>query len=299
MELSQKFVRRQLETLQPLLCGCSLELSRRGQEAVGKLMQTVYRKEVDFLPVPLPDIECCWAVPRQAAPDAGPILYLHGGGYVCGDLDYAKGFGSVLAAETGLSVLCPAYRLAPEHPFPSALEDALSCYQYLLHLGKSPHSIVLAGESAGGGLIFSLCLRLRELGLPLPGGLIGISPWTDLTLSGNSYGTNRERDPSMTQKQLDFFTECYGGDPKDPLLSPLWGDLRGMPPSLIFVGGDEIMLSDAKDMFTQLCQAGCESKLIVGESLWHGYVLYGLKERKSDTELLASFAREVALCQRN
>ena len=120
------------------------------------------------------------------------MLYLHGGGYVCGDLEYAKGFGSVLSAVTGAEVLCPAYRRAPEHPFPAGLEDSFSAYQFLL---EQEGPVVLCGESAGGGMIYALCFLAKEKGLPLPAGLIGISPWTDLTASGSSYEETPLHDP--------------------------------------------------------------------------------------------------------
>lgn len=299
MELSQKFVRRQMERLQPLLSACSIETNRKGQDAMGKFMQTLYRHEVEFVPAEVPGLEASWAVPKEAGLEGGVILYLHGGGYTCGDLEYAKGFGAVLAAETGLRVLCPAYRLAPEYPYPAALEDAAACYRLLLDQGLDPKRIVLAGESAGGGLIFCLCLWLKENGLPLPGGLIGISPWTDLTSSGASFETNRERDPSMTRDQLQFFAKCYTGAPEDPLASPLFGDLSGLPRSLLFVGGDEVMLSDAEGLHEKLLAAGCESRLIVGPELWHAYILYSLKERRCDMEEIVAFARGVVLCPEN
>lgn len=299
MEFSQKFVRRQLEWLRPLLSACSIETNRKGQDAVGKLMQTLYRHEVEFTPVEGLGFEASWAVPKENLTEGGVILYLHGGGYTCGDQEYAKGFGAVLAAETGLRVLCPAYRLAPEHPYPAALEDGAACYQLLLDQGIDPRRIVLAGESAGGGLIFCLCLLLKEKGLPLPGGLIGISPWTDLTSSGRSFETNRERDPSMTREQLQFFAQSYTEDPTDPLVSPLFGDLSGLPRSLLFVGGDEVMLSDAEDLYEKLRAAGCDSRLIVGPELWHAYILYSLKERRCDMEEIVAFARGVVLCPEN
>ena len=299
MELSQKFVRRQLEWLRPLLSACSIETNRKGQDAVGKLMQAAHRNEVEFVRPEGLDLEASWAVPKEKVLEGGVILYLHGGGYTCGDLEYAKGFGAVLAAETGLRVLCPAYRLAPEHPYPGALEDAAACYRYLLAEGIDPKRIVLAGESAGGGLIFCLCLWLKENGLPLPGGLIGISPWTDLTSSGKSFETNKERDPSMTREQLQFFARSYTKEPEKPLASPLFGDLSGLPRSLLFVGGDEVMLSDTEDLHDRLQKAGCDSQMVVGPELWHAYILYGLKERRCDMEAIVAFARGVVLCPEN
>ena len=293
MELSQKFVRRQLEWLKPMLSACSLDVNRKGQDALGRFMQAVHGREVTHTPVPMEGFEAAWACPRENVDDRGVILYLHGGGYTCGDLEYAKGFGSVLAAETGLKVLCPAYRLAPETPFPGALEDAAACYRLLLTEGWDPKRILLAGESAGGGLIFCLCLWLHRQNLPLPGGLIGISPWTDLTASGPSYEENKDRDPSMTKYQLQFFAKCYTDHPENTLCSPLFGDLAGFPPSLLFVGGDEIMRSDTELLHAALEKAGCSSRLVVGPALWHAYLLYCLKERRCDMDAIVAFCREV------
>ena len=149
--------------------------------------------------------------------------------------------------------------------------------------------MVLCGESAGGGMIYALCFLAKEKGLPLPAGLIGISPWTDLTASGSSYEENRERDPSMTRERLDLFASCYTECRDNPLVSPLFGDLTGFPPSLLFVGGDEIMLDDSRRLHEKLLSCGCASTLEIAPELWHAYVLYCLKERRTDLDRIAAF----------
>ena len=170
----------------------------------------------------------------------------------------------------------------------------LEAYQYLLKKGYAGHQILLCGESAGGGLIYALCLKLKELGLPLPCGLIGISPWTDLTSSGKSYEENREVDPSMSPELLQFYAKCYTDDPADPLCSPLFGDLTGFPPSLLFVGGDEVMLDDTRMLHQKLVKSGCRSKLIVAPERWHAYVLYCLSENMpQDFETINRFMDKV------
>lgn len=285
VELSQKRMRKQLERMKPLITGCSMELARKGQDALGALLSRSYHKEVRVEEVCFPGFPACRIVPRDQSP-VGRMLYLHGGGYVCGDLEYAKGFGSVLSAVTGAEVLCPAYRLAPEHPFPAGLEDSFSAYQFLL---EQEGPVVLCGESAGGGMIYALCFLAKEKGLPLPAGLIGISPWTDLTASGSSYEENRERDPSMTRERLDLFASCYTECRDNPLVSPLFGDLTGFPPSLLFVGGDEIMLDDSRRLHEKLLSCGCASTLEIAPELWHAYVLYCLKERRTDLDRIAAF----------
>ena len=286
MSLSAKTVRSQIQMLRPLLRSCSLETIRRGQNKIGELMETRYRGQVLVKDHIFEQFGGAWVIPKDERRQ-GVILYLHGGGYTCGDLEYAKGFGATLAVQCGVRVFCTAYRLAPEHRFPAALEDALESYRYLLAKGYS--RITLCGESAGGGLCYALCLKLKEMALPMPCGIVAISPWTDLTASGESYESNRDADPSMTAEQLDFFARSYTDDRTDPLVSPLFGDLTALPPSLIFTGGDEIMRSDAELMHGCLLDAGCRSRLVVTPERWHAYILYGLEEDRKDLEIINEF----------
>ena len=293
MELHAKRVRAQLNLFKPVMTSCSLEASRKGQDKLGELMTALHRSEIMTKNHDFQHFQGAWIMPQDQRRD-GVVLYLHGGGYTCGSLEYAKGFSSVLAAECGVRVFCAAYRLAPEHRYPAAVEDALEAYQYLLKKGYAGHQILLCGESAGGGLIYALCLKLKELGLPLPCGLIGISPWTDLTGSGKSYEENREVDPSMSPELLQFYAKCYTDDPADPLCSPLFGDLTGFPPSLLFVGGDEVMLDDTRMLHQKLVKSGCRSKLIVAPERWHAYVLYCLSENMpQDFETINRFMDKV------
>ena len=293
MELHAKRVRAQLNLFKPVMTSCSLEASRKGQDKLGELMTALHRSEIMTKNHDFQHFQGAWIMPQDQR-RGGVVLYLHGGGYTCGSLEYAKGFSSVLAAECGVRVFCAAYRLAPEHRYPAAVEDALEAYQYLLKKGYAGHQILLCGESAGGGLIYALCLKLKELGLPLPCGLIGISPWTDLTGSGKSYEENREVDPSMSPELLQFYAKCYTDDPANPLCSPLFGDLTGFPPSLLFVGGDEVMLDDTRMLHQKLVKSGCRSKLIVAPERWHAYVLYCLSENMpQDFETINRFIDKV------
>lgn len=203
MALTAKTIRKQLAIFQPLVAGLSLKTIRKGQNAIGELMERKYRSQVILREHAFDRFNAAWIIPKDERRE-GVILYLHGGGYTCGGLEYASGFGSMLAVQTGARTFCAAYRLAPENRFPAALEDALEAYRYLLDKGYTAGRITLCGESAGGGLCYALCLKLMEAALPLPGGIIAISPWTDLTASGESYSLNRERDPSMSAELLDF-----------------------------------------------------------------------------------------------
>ena len=288
MAMSAKSVRSQISKMMPLLKSCSLETIRKGQNAIGTLMEAKHRRQVVVKEHPFTRFSGAWVVPEDERRQ-GVILYIHGGGFTCGDLEYAKGFSATLAVQCGVRVFCVGYRLAPEHPFPAALEDTLEAYQYLLSKGYPPERISLCGESAGGGLCYSLCLKLKEAQLPLPGSIVAISPWTDLTLSCETYEKNKKIDPSMSVELLDFFADCYAEDRKDPLVSPYFGDLTGMPPSLIFSGGDEIMLGDAQQLARKLLDSGCEAKLTIRPERWHAYLIYALEEDSEDFKTLNAF----------
>ncbi len=292
MALSAKTVRAQLALATPLLHKCSLETCRRHQDKLGELMEAVHRKKVIIKDHPFELFPGSWVIPKDERRQ-GVILYLHGGGYTCGNLDYAKGFSSTLAVRCGARVFCVGYRLAPESPYPAALDDALTAYRYLLDKGYDPNRITLCGESAGGGLCYCLCLKLKQLELPLPGGIAAISPWTDLTASGPSYETNVENDPSMTKEVLGYYADCYTKDRSDPLVSPLFGDLEGLPPSLLFVGGDEIMLSDTELLHEKLLASRCKSQLVVTPERWHVYLLYPLRENEQDFTTINQFLDRV------
>ena len=292
MPLSAKTTRAQLSILKPLLGSASLKTIRKCQNKIGELMEFRQMGQIIVREHDFSRFKGAWVIPKDERRQ-GVILYLHGGGFTCGDLEYSIGVATLLAVQTGTRVFCCAYRLAPEHPYPAAPDDVLEAYRYLLDKGYDASHITLCGESAGGGLCYTLCLRLRELGLPLPCGIIAISPWTDLTASGESYTTNRDTDPSMTEELLNFFADSYTKDRDDPMVSPLLADLTGMPPSLIFVGGDEIMRSDAEEMHKRLISIGCKSQLVVAPQRWHAYILYGLKEDQKDLSLLNRFLNQV------
>lgn len=281
MRLSAKAVRNQISRFQPLLRSCSLDTIRKGQNLMGELMEAKHRNKVLVHEHPFGHFDAAWMIPRDERRQ-GVILYLHGGGYIYGGLEYAKGFGSTLAVQCGVRVFCAAYRLAPEHPYPAALDDALEAYEYLLSKGYDSRHITLCGESAGGGLCYALCLKLKERNMPQPASVLAISPWVDLTCNGASYETNREIDPSLTAELVDYFAKCYTEDRSNPFVSPLLGDLAQLPPSLIFAGSDEILLSDSEQMHQNLLLAGCKSNLIVTPDRWHAYLLYGLEEDSGD-----------------
>ncbi|MBQ7968249.1 MAG: alpha/beta hydrolase fold domain-containing protein [Clostridia bacterium] len=288
MVFSAKTLKNQLALFKPLLNSCSLKTMRKGQNKIGELMASKHKDRIIEKEHSFDNFKGAWIIPKDERRH-GVILYLHGGGYTCGDLEYAKGFAATLAVETGTRVFCSAYRLAPEYPFPAALDDAFQSYKYLLEKGYKPSDVTLCGESAGGGLCYSLCLRLKQEQIDLPCSIISISPWTDLTMSGKTMETNKDKDPTMTKEMLEFFSDSYTTDKRNVFVSPIFSDLSDMPSSLIFVGEEEVLLDDARILHTKLLSKKCHSKLIIKPDRWHGYLLFGLEEDRKDFELIGRF----------
>ena len=201
------------------------------------------------------------------------ILQLHGGGYMVAVRNaYYVFAGLYNEVSKGCNVLTPDYRVAPEHPYPAALEDALASYQWLLDKGYYGEQIIVAGDSAGGGLAMALCMYLKDHHMPMPGGVIAMSPWTDLTASGESYTTNYEKDPLFgNTKESLIYVNDYAGDhdKMDCYISQLFGDFRGFPPMLIQVGSLEMLLSDSVSVAAKARQQGIRVRLSIYEGMFH------------------------------
>lgn len=201
------------------------------------------------------------------------ILQLHGGGYVGGMHNAYRMFAGLYSeVSRGMSVLTVDYRVAPEHPYPAALMDAYSAYCWLLSQGWFSDQIILAGDSAGGGLVMALCHYLKDMGKQLPSGIVAMSPWTDLTASGESYDTNYEKDPLFgnTRDSLIYNKEYVGqNDPMNAYISPLFGDFREFPPMLIQVGSYEMLLSDSVSVAAKARQQGVKVRLSVYDGMFH------------------------------
>ena len=312
MKKKNTLIRSQLQLLKPFIHNCSLTTVRKWQDKVGDLMLDIYKNYVDTEEIKVGEINCAMITPRDEI-SAGVILYLHGGGFTAGNLSYAKGFASVLASKCGIKVFCVEYRLAPEYVFPTAVDDSLEAYGYLLSNGFDPSQIIVCGESSGGALCYALCHKLRDKGRTLPAGIVAISPWTDLTLSAKSYELNAKKDPALEKERLKYFADCYvygatrerkkiyakeNHDAEDdfriksdPKVSVLYASQEKMPPSLIFVGGDEILLDDSLRMHEKLIEAGSESTIQVTPDMWHAYPLYCIKDYESDFHKISAFIK--------
>ncbi|MGI9309187.1 MAG: alpha/beta hydrolase [Gammaproteobacteria bacterium] len=216
-----------------------------------------------------------WAIP-EGAREGRALLYFPGGGFMIGSpLTTHKDMIWRLAQAANCRVLALDYRLAPRYPFPAALEDAVKAYQWLLGQGYRSENLVIAGDSAGGNLVFGAALKLRAAGLSLPAALVALSPWTDLTVSGESTLYNADKDLILPgRKDLLKGAHVYlnGADGADPLASPLFGKFDGFPPTLIQVGSEEVLLDDSRRLSEKLAAAGVNVQLDVWEKMphvWH------------------------------
>jgi acetyl esterase/lipase len=204
------------------------------------------------------------------------LIYLHGGGYTIGSPLAYREFATQLARTAGTALFAPDYRLAPEHPHPAALDDALAVYRGLLDQGREASSIVVAGDSAGGGLTLALLVAIRDAGLPLPARAVLFSPWLDLTMSGASVASKAEADPSLDEAGLSSAAAHYlGGLPAGtPGASPLFAELAGLPPLLIETGEAEILLSDSTRLAERAAEAGVDTSLHVWPGMPHVWGLF-------------------------
>lgn len=224
------------------------------------------------------------------------ILYLHGGGYIMGWPGLYRDLTWRLAALCRARVLCIDYRLAPEHPFPAALDDAVTAYRWLLAQGADPRRMTLMGDSSGGGLVFATMLRLRDEGVALPAAAVVVSPWTDLALTGESLQLNADIDPMIPVELAPAVVDlCLAGaDPRNPYASPLYGDPTGLPPTLILVGGDEVLRDDAVRMADKMRAAGCHVELEVWPHMWHVWhmLMRVMPEAKAAITRIATFMQD-------
>lgn len=269
-----------------------LERQRRSQEVLGRLAAPMAGME--YTEFALRNMACAWTRLRAPHGRRHAILYCHGGGYTSGNLGYARVLASKLAHVTGYDVLSFEYRLAPEHPYPAAVEDALQAWDHLMLLGYGAQDIILAGDSAGGNLALVLCLRLRGAGRRLPGGLVLFSPWTDMTMSGPSYGERAAIDPMLTANYIDAVRRAYapGEDFSHPELSPLFGDLSGFPRTLVQVGDHEILFSDAQRLAEALRRQNVPAQLEVSEGMWHVFQMFPSKKAAAALQSVARFLLE-------
>ena len=253
-EMSLETARRRLPLLEPLVPGPSKGTRTEALDAGG----------VSAVRITVPQ-----------ARENTCVLHFHGGGYVIGSAALYRDFTWRIGAAARSSVLYFDYRLAPEHPFPAALNDAMTVYRWVAKR-IDPKRLAFIGDSAGGGLALGTLYRLRDEGLPLPAAAVAISPWTDLALTGPSLQSNAAADPMMEVTHLPATADRYlaGANARHPYASPLYGDASGLPPILLQVGSDEILRDDAVRMAERLKAAGCDAEIEVWPRMPHAWHLY-------------------------
>lgn len=270
-----------------------IEKHRHSQDQVGALLGT--GKDILIREVKIQDMDGEWVSVDRAHMKKYVILYCHGGGYSTGSSIYARTLTTKLAASTSMDVLSFDYRLAPEHPYPAALEDAMKAWDYLMLLGYGARDVIVAGDSAGGNMALSLVLKLKKQDRLLPRGLVLMSPWTDLTSSGKTHLTRAEVDPVLNEEYLKSMIENYASGKvlEDPLISPLFGDFEGFPPTYIQVGDNEVLLSDATMLHKKMIQANVSAKLDVFKGMWHVFQMSPIKTAHEAMEKNAEFIFDI------
>jgi acetyl esterase/lipase len=269
-----------------------VEVRRRRMDRVVGTVRVSRGTRVE--PVMAGPVPAEWIVPPGVETDT-VLLYLHGGGYAAGSFVTHRVVAEKVAQLARVRALLPAYRLAPEHRFPAAVDDAMAVYRWLIQeYDADPARVVVAGDSAGGGLTIVLAVSARDAGWPLPAALACVSPWTDLAGTGESMRTKAGKDPCFTPEGLHLQAREYLGDadPRHPLASPLYADLRGLPPLMVQVGEDELLLDDARRLVERARAAGVDATLEVWPGLWHIFATQGtFPESRKAMQRLAYFLR--------
>lgn len=253
-----------------------------------------FPEATEALPVLAGGVKAEWLVPAGAAENK-VILYLHGGGYCLGIVNTNRNFVARVASESGCKVLLADYRLAPENPYPAAVEDVLAAYRWLLSEGFLPENIVIAADSSGCGLTLAALITLRDNGEPLPAALAFMSPVVDLKNMGESMKTRADTDPF--QLKPEFYIANYyvaDHDPAAPLISPLYAELQGLPPMLIHGSDYDIFLSDSVRLAEKALKAGVDVTLKVWEKMWHNFHMSAglLPEGRAALREIYSFINE-------
>ena len=267
-----------------------IEKHRQSQDHIGTILSNT--KAIEYREVDISGMYGEWVGVNRAHMKKYVLLHCHGGGYSTGSSLYARTLTSKLAESTSMDVLCFDYRLAPEHPYPAALEDAMQAWNYLMLLGYGARDVIVTGDSAGGNLALALTLKLKEEKRLLPRGIILMSPWTDLT---SSFQTKAEADPVLNCAYIDRMVHAYaeGHDLTDSLISPLFGDFEGFPPTYIQVGENEILLSDALRLHRTFIEKNVPVKIDIYPGMWHVFQMSPVKAARAAMDKNAEFIFDV------
>lgn len=272
-----------------ILENSDLEKQRQSQDALGSFLGN--SKEVAYHEFSIKGIGAEWVRVTRPRIKKYVILHCHGGGYSTGSIHYARTLTSKLASTTGMDVLCFDYRLAPENPYPAAVEDAIKVWDELMLMGYGAEDVIVTGDSAGGNLALVLTLVLKREGRKLPAGLFLMSPWTDLTSSGESFLMKENSDPVLNPEYIRKMIQAYAPDMKlkNSLISPLYGDFAGFPPVYIQVGENEILQSDSLRLRDAMEKSGVRVTLDNYEGMWHVFQMSPIKTAKEAMDKAAEF----------
>lgn len=271
-----------------------IEKHRQSQNQLGVVFSN--NKDTQITELSIGEMEAEWVSVNRAHMKKTVILYCHGGGFSTGSRLYARTLTTKLATSTSMDVLCFDYRLAPEHPYPAACEDAEKAWNYLMYLGYGARDIIVAGDSAGGNLALTMVLRLKAQQRLLPRGLVLMSPWTDMTMTAKSYAAKAQYDPVLTKEYIRTMIDNYIADDYDltaPEISPLFGDFAGFPPTCIQVGENEILLNDATSLYKKLLKADVSARIDVKKRMWHVYQMSPFRVAMEAMEHNAEFIFDI------
>ena len=270
-----------------------LDKHRQSQDQLGTLFSD--NRDMDYCDVDIDGMHGEWVSVERAHMRKYVILYCHGGGYSTGSSVYGRTLTSKLAKSTSMDVLSFDYRLAPENPYPAAIEDVLKAWDYLMLLGYGARDVIVAGDSAGGNLALVLVHLLKKAGRILPRGLVLLSPWTDLTSSGKSFHEKAEDDPILDEEYIARMIAAYAGNEElsNPTISPLFADFAGFPPTCIQVGENEILLSDSLRLHEKMVEANVSVRLEKFEGMWHVFQMSPLKTAYEAMDHCAEFIFDI------
>ena len=270
-----------------------IDRHRQSQDNFGAIFGA--SKDITYADFKIEEMDAEWSRVNRVHMKKYVVLYCHGGGYMTGSLKYARCLTGKLASSTSMDVLAFDYRLAPEHPYPAALEDAMKVWNYLMLLGYGARDVIVGGDSAGGNLALALVLKLKEEDRILPRGIFLMSPWTDLTVSGKSHQTKADIDPVLNAEYLKEAIDSYAKDEdlQNPLISPLFGEFKGFPPVYIQTGDNEILLDDATMLHKKLVRENVSVKMDIYEGMWHVFQMSPFKTAYEAMDKNAEFIFDI------
>jgi monoterpene epsilon-lactone hydrolase len=271
--------------------GTDIETARQGLEALSAL--TPVAPDINVEKISIEGIPAEWVTAPNAVEDR-VFLYLHGGAYIMGSCNTHRYIASKLARSTAARVLVPEYRLAPENPFPAAIEDAVKVYRWLISSGFAPDKIIIGGDSAGGGLTLATLISLKDEEEALPTLAVLLSPWTDMEGTGESMETRADVDPWLSPDASRTTPALYirDMDPRHPLVSPIYADLSGLPTMLVHVGNDEILLSDSARLVDRARASGVEITFKIWDEMWHVFQTFAIPEGQQAIDEIGDFVRK-------